>query len=147
MPATPDKPTAALAFDYGEQRIGVAFANRTTGTATALTTLSNRDPGVRERALRALVREWEPDTLVIGVPYNADGSESPLASAAVSFANRLAEEYALRVDRVDERLTSAEAGALLREQRQGGMRRRKVRKQDIDSMAAKLIAESWLRQS
>lgn len=148
MPDTPDENrSAALAFDYGERRIGVAFANRRSGTSSALTTLTNREGDALDRELRTLFDAWEPDTIVIGVPYNMDGSESSMTEAAIGFANRLAEKFALPVDRVDERLTSAEAGTVLREQRRSGQRRRKVRKQDIDSMAAELIADSWLRQS
>lgn len=124
----------------------MAFANRATGTATALATLANRNPEELDRSLRALFAEWEPAAIAIGVPYNMDGSESPMTAAAIEFANRLAEEYELPVDRVDERLTSAEAGEILREQRRSGQRRRKVRQGDVDSMAARLIAESWLRE-
>lgn len=124
----------------------MAFANRATGTATALTTLVTRNPGELDRVLRSLFAEWKPDAIAIGVPYNMDGSESPMTAAAIDFANRLAEEYELPVDRVDERLTSAEANEILREQRRSGQRRRKVRQGDIDSMAARLIAESWLHE-
>ncbi len=76
-----------------------------------------------------------------------DGTESPMTTAAIEFGHRLAEEFALPVDEVDERLTSAEAAAILREQRRSGQRRRKVRRGDIDGLAAQLIADSWLRQS
>lgn len=96
--------------------------------------------------MRKLFTEWEPDAIAIGVPYNMDGSESPMTAAATRFANRLAEEYALPVDEVDERLTSAAAGDILRDQRRSGQRRRKVRQGDVDSVAAQLIADSWLRQ-
>lgn len=159
MPATPDAPdrtdigaatdnrSTALVFDYGEQRIGVAFANRATGTATSLTTLANRGGEELGRALTRLFEDWSPEAIVVGVPYNMDGTEAPMTAAAIDFGNRLAEEFALPVDQVDERLTSAEAAAILRERRRAGQRRRKVRKEDIDGLAAQLIADSWLRQS
>ena len=83
--------------------------------------------------------------IVIGVPYNMDGSNSALTVEAIDFAGRLAEKFELPIDQVDERLTSAEASAMLREQRRSGQRRRKVRREDIDSLAAQLIADSWLR--
>lgn len=95
--------------------------------------------------MRALFSEWEPDTIVIGVPYNMDGSESSMTATAIGFANRLGKMFALPVDRVDERLTSSEAETLLRERRQAGQRRKRVRREDIDVLAAQLIAESWLR--
>ncbi|MFQ5634169.1 MAG: Holliday junction resolvase RuvX [Gammaproteobacteria bacterium] len=140
-----DNRNAALAFDYGVKRIGVAFANRTTGTSTPLKTLANRGTEKVDRELRALFSEWEPDTIVIGVPYNMDGSESSMTATAIGFANRLGKMFALPVDRVDERLTSSEAETLLRERRQAGQRRKRVRREDIDVLAAQLIAESWLR--
>ena len=157
MPDTPDDPDtshittahkkkqAALAFDYGEQRIGVAMANRMTGSAKALNTLATRDPDMLDRNLRALIDDWEPDTIVIGVPYNMDGSESAMTVRALEFATRLGEIHGLPIDQVDERLTSSEARMMLREQRRTGQRRKKVRREDIDSLAAQLIAESWLR--
>jgi putative Holliday junction resolvase len=94
----------------------------------------------------ALVKEWEPGALVVGVPYNIDGSESRLSALAMAFGRRLGKQYGLPVDQVDERLTSMEARIILTEQRRSGRRRRKIRREDIDSLSAKLIAETWLRE-
>jgi len=132
-------------FDYGERRIGVAFANRATETATPLKTLSARNGVPDEQDVQKLIHEWQPDTLAIGVPYNMDGSESKMADRAIEFGRIIGEQYGLPVDTVDERLTSAEANMMLREQRESGERRRRVRREDVDSLAARLIAESWLR--
>ena len=122
------------------------MANRITGTAKALKTLPCSDPAALDRNLRTLIGDWEPDTIVIGVPYNMDGSESRMTTRAIEFATRLGEIHGLPIDQVDERLTSLEASMMLREQRRSGQRRKKVRREDIDSLAAQLIAESWLRQ-
>ncbi len=138
---------AALAFDFGEQRIGVAYANRLTESTTALKTLQARDKEAVHHEITALISEWRPDALVIGVPYNIDGSESRLTGLAVSFGRRLGERYGLPVDQVDERLTSMEARMMLKEQRRTGQRRRKIRREDIDSLSAKLIAEAWLQEN
>lgn len=137
--------TTALAFDYGERRIGVAFANRLTDTATVLKTLQVRDGNPDQAAVLELIREWQPDTLVIGVPYNLDGSETIMSARAEQFGYQLGERYGLPIDKIDERLTSREAETILRDQRRSGERRRRVRKEDIDGLAARLIAESWLR--
>jgi len=137
----------ALAFDYGERRIGVAFANRVTQTATALKTIPARDIAFAQHAIALLVSEWQPDAIVIGVPYNTDGGETRMAAQAMDFAQRLGEKHGLPVDTIDERLTSAEASMLLRDQRQTGRRSRRISKEDIDSLAAQLIAETWLRCS
>lgn len=135
---------SALAFDYGERRIGVAYANCATGTATALKTLAARDGRPATQDIQSLIQEWQPDALVVGVPYNPDGSDSPMATRAKEFSSRLGEQHGLPIDLVDERLTSQEAAAMLREQRRTGQKKRKVRRGDIDSLAARLIAESWL---
>lgn len=123
----------------------MAFANRVTGSANALKTLPARDNKAVDQNLLALIKEWEPDALVVGVPYNIDGTESRLTKLAVDFGHRLGERHGLPVDQVDERLTSMEARMILTEQRRSGQRRRKIRREDIDSLSAKLIAETWLR--
>ncbi len=124
----------------------MAFANRVTGSTTALKTLPTRDAEAVIHDIASLIKEWEPDALVIGVPYNIDGSESRLTTLAVDFGFRLGERFGLPVDRVDERLTSMEARMMLTEQRRSGRRRRKIRREDIDSLSAKLIADTWLRE-
>ena len=135
----------ALVFDFGERRIGVATANSVTGTATGLTTLDARDGRPLGNALDQLLREWQPDLLVVGLPYNEDGSESTMTGRAREFAEWIGTHAGLGVAMVDERFTSAEAESILRDQRQDGTRTRRTRKQDIDRLAARLIAESWLR--
>jgi len=124
----------------------VAVANRLSGAASALTVIQARDGEPDWPALDKLVGEWGPDVLVSGLPYNADGSESDMTTEVRAFVELLARRYSLAVQTVDERLTSAEAETILREQRQQGVRRRKVRKTDVDRVAAVLIAESWLRE-
>ena len=68
-----------------------------------------------------------------------------MAAQAMAFAEHVGEQYGLPIETIDERLTSAEASMLLRDQRQTGQRRRRVKKEDIDSLSARLIAETWLR--
>jgi len=123
----------------------VAFVNRVTDSSVALKTLPARDVAAAQHDIAMLIREWEPEALVIGVPYNIDGTESRLTGLAVSFGLQLGERYELPVDQIDERLTSMEARMMLAEQRRTGRRRRKIRREDIDSLSAKLIAETWLR--
>jgi putative Holliday junction resolvase len=95
--------------------------------------------------VQTLIDEWQPDTLVIGLPYNLDGSDSPTTVRAREFGAQLSTLYGLPIDWVDERLTSAEAKTMLREQRRSGEKRRRIRSGDIDALTARLIAESWLR--
>ena len=70
-----------------------------------------------------------------------------MSSRALAFAKRLGDKYGLPIDTIDERLTSVEASMLLREKRRTGQRRRRVNKEDVDSLAAQLIAETWLHDS
>jgi putative Holliday junction resolvase len=147
---------SALVFDHGGRRIGVALANRSPRLASPLLTLGARG-GIPDWAeLDRLVREWAPGQLVVGVPYNGAGARiagsgaseaSDSESAAESFAVALEARYRLRVDRIDERLTSVEAESRLREQRRSGARTKKVRTGDVDALAACVIAEMWLDQA
>jgi putative holliday junction resolvase len=137
---------SALVFDFGERRIGVASANRRSETASPLKTLAAYAGEPDWPALASLVREWQPQVLVVGLPLNVDGTESAMTARTRTFIGALEQRFGLGVETVDERYTSAEASALLREQRRAGTMRRRVRPGDLDSMAAVLMAESWLRQ-
>jgi len=91
------------------------------------------------------VREWSPSRLLVGLPYNMDGTETSLTPTCRAFAAELERRCGLPVEFVDERLTSAAATAELREARRAGARARRVRREDIDAHAARLILETWLR--
>lgn len=135
----------ALVLDFGERRIGVARANRIAGTAAALATLAARGGRPDWPVLDALVKEWQPQVLVVGLPRNADGSESVMTARARQFAAMLAQRYHLPAETVDERFTSVEAVSLLRERRRCGAMKRRVRRADVDSLAAQLLAQTWMR--
>lgn len=132
-----------LAFDYGRRRIGVAIGNAVTRQASPLQTIDCPAGGPDWRALGALLETWKPIRLVVGLPYNADGSESPMGAEARRFARQLAGRSRLPVDMVDERLSSAEAGERLRESRREGQLGRRVRRADVDRMAAAVILQGW----
>lgn len=93
-------------------------------------------------ALEQLVREWQPDLLVVGNPLNMDDTESELSRLAGKFGRRLHERFRVAVEFMDERLSSFEAKQQLREAGHSG----DYRQDPADSLAAKLILESWLRQ-
>ena len=133
-----------LAFDYGARRIGVAVGQSATGTASPAGVLPVFDKPDWAAVARC-VREWTPGRLLVGVPYNMDGTETALTATCRAFAAELARRFGLPVDCVDERLTSAAATADLREARRSGARTRRVRREDIDAHAARLILETWLR--
>jgi putative holliday junction resolvase len=136
---------AALAFDFGLRRIGVASGHSLTQAAAPLATVSNGEPGPDWRAIEALISAYKPAVLVVGNPYNADGSPGAMSAAAGRFAQELARRVPVPVELVDERGSSREASAELKERRAAGTRRRRVQRADIDSVAAAIILERWLR--
>lgn len=101
--------TTILAFDFGTVNTGVATGNGISRTASPIATLAMRDGRPRWRELRALVEEWRPDRLVVGLPLNMDGTETTVAPQAKDFARELERRYGLPVTLVDERLTSVAA--------------------------------------
>lgn len=135
-----------MSFDFGLRRIGLASGDTLTRTATPLTTVAHHDTGPDWTAIDRQVRSLGPDLLVVGVPYNDDGSPGSIAASADAFARALGARYSLKVDRVDERYSSTAAESLLREQRASGQRRRQLTKGDIDSAAAAVMLASWLEQ-
>lgn len=149
MPATPDLPRVrariVLGFDFGLKRIGVAAGDTITRTAAPLETVAHHaEPDWS--AILARVKAIGPDLLVVGAPYNDDGSPGRISGLADAFAAQLAERCRLEVARVDERYSSTAAQSMLREQRASGQRRKAVRKGDLDSAAAAVMLQSWLEQ-
>ena len=127
-----------LGFDYGRKRIGVAVGQRLTRSATALTTVRARDGKPDWPAIAHLIEEWEPDALVVGIPYHVDGSEQDMTRAARRFCRQLEGRYGFPVYQSDERLSSyiVESSRPLK----------CYSDQDIDSQAAQLILQDWLQQ-
>ena len=135
---------AVLGFDYGRRRIGVAVGQRITRSASPVAAVATLADGPDWPRLIALLAEWRPTELVVGLPYNADGTPHDLTREAEAFARTLAERSGLAVHTVDERLSSVEAERALRERRAEG--RRRVAKGDVDAAAACVILESWLNR-
>ena len=129
-----------MGFDFGLRQIGVAVGNLTTLSSQALTTLRARDGVPDWAALEALVLEWQPQQLVVGKPLNMDGTDSDLSKRAEKFGRRIHERLRLPVSYEDERLSSFEAKQLLSEQGHRG----DYRADPADSLAAKLILDTWL---
>jgi len=136
-----------LAFDFGLRRIGVAVGDTLTRSATPHATVACHDSGPDWVAIERLLRTLGPDLLVVGAPYNDDGSPGRIAAAADAFAAELGARSRLAVERADERFSSTEAASLLREQRASGQRKRSVKKGDVDSAAAAVLLASWLENN
>lgn len=136
------QPRTILAFDFGLRRIGVAIGQDVTGSASPLGVVSNRESGIDHESIAALISEWRPTSLVVGMPAHVDGSASDIKKHVDLFISEL-ESYGLPVDTVDERYTSIEAEQVLKNARATGTRGR-ISKEMIDSAAAVFIAERYL---
>lgn len=128
-----------LAFDYGLKSIGVAVGQRLTGTASTLKALKAQDGTPNWEQIEALLKEWQPEFVVVGLPLNMDGSEQPFTARVHKFINRLHGRFGVKVIAQDERLTTVDARAELFSQ--GGFK--KLSKDAVDCYSAKLILESW----
>ena len=120
-----------LAFDFGLKRTGTAVGNTLTRTARPLRTIV-AEGDARFAAIAALLAEWQPDALVVGVPFHPDGAEHENTRRARRFARQLHGRFGLAVHEVDERWSTTEALA-------AGAR-------DADAAAAALLLEQWFRE-
>ncbi len=128
----PPPPLSLLALAVSLRPVGVATGNSLTGTARPLKTLV-LEGDARFAVIGALIAEWQPDALVVGVPRHPDGAPHDNTARAQRFARQLHGRFRLPVHEVDERWTTtaaAEAGA-----------------RDLDAAAAALILEQFLRES
>lgn len=141
----PERPSGAtlLGFDLGTRRIGAAVGQSLTGTASPLAPITARDGAPDWDAIAKLVAEWQPAAMIVGVPYNMDGSRQEMTDRAERFQRQLHGRFNLPVHLIDERLSSIEAEDRLRTARQEG-RRGRIAKTDIDSAAACVLLETWL---
>ncbi|MDX5362807.1 MAG: Holliday junction resolvase RuvX [Pseudazoarcus pumilus] len=130
-----------LGFDFGLARIGVAVGELETRQANALTTISEESRERRFGAIGALIAEWRPVAMVVGIPRHLDGSEHDLTARCRRFANQLHGRYALPVHEMDERLSSAAADAALAD---AGNARWQARKPQLDAVAAQIILQDFL---
>jgi len=149
MPDTPearpvDLSGNVLGFDFGKRLIGVAVGNRLTG-ARALATVDHGDTEPDWRRIDALISEWRPACLIVGLPLSLDGNEQPMSRAARAFGAALEARYALAIQFVDERHTSNEAARRFAARRAEGKARRKDAAA-LDAIAAEIILESWLAE-
>lgn len=136
----PDLVKSLLAFDYGTKNIGVASAQTITKTATALAGLKARDGIPDWNQIEKLLADYKPDLVLVGLPLNMDGSESELSQRARKFANRLHGRFGIKIEMVDERLSSFAAKGEVMEQ--GGSR--DYKNNPVDSIAARILLEDWL---
>ncbi|KNC94647.1 Holliday junction resolvase RuvX [Trabulsiella odontotermitis] len=131
-----------LAFDFGTRSIGVAVGQRITGTARPLNALKAQDGNPDWNSIERLLKEWQPENVIVGLPLNMDGTEQPLTARARNFANKIHGRFGVKVTLHDERLSTVEAKSGLFER--GGFRA--LNKGSVDSASAVIILESFFEQ-
>ncbi|MGK0440866.1 MAG: putative Holliday junction resolvase [Pseudohongiellaceae bacterium] len=140
---TDNKPITVVAFDYGLKTIGSAVGQSLTKTATPLEAIMANDGVPREwQQISKILQEWKPDLCVVGLPLNMDGSHSDMCQRAEKFARRINGRFNIKVETMDERLSSFEARGEIIEKTGS----RDFKKMSVDSLSAKLILESWFNQ-
>jgi putative Holliday junction resolvase len=145
MPDMPERASAfvaqgtLLAFDFGTRRIGIAVGNTLLRKANPLTTIDEEKTDARFARIAALLAEWQPCALAVGLPGNDDGSPHELTALCRRFANRLKGRFNLPVVLVDERYTSLAASAALNEQGVHGRKQKPL----IDQYAAQQILQAY----
>ncbi len=132
-----------LAFDFGTKRIGIAVGNTLLRRAHPLVTIADEKTDVRFAAIAALVKEWQPSALVVGLPSNDDGTPHQLTALCRRFANRLKGRFNLPTILLDERYTSLAASAQLNEEGIHGMKQKTL----IDQYAAQQILQAYFDES
>lgn len=138
MSRPPAADATVLAFDFGTRRIGVAVGNTVVRVAHGLATIEAPRNDDRFRAIDALVDEWKPDRLVVGVPRHEDGREHAMTLRAQRFARQLGARLRLPVAEVDERHTTELANAELRQDGAGRPGRAKR-----DEISARIILQAY----
>ena len=130
----PEQSGTVLGFDFGSYSTGVAVGQTLTRQATPLKAIKTND----WKSIEKLILEWRPGRLVVGLPLSMDGDAQEMTERAKRFGRQLEGRFGIETRMVDERLTTREAWQIATEQQQFKS------KQELDSMAAALITESWL---
>ncbi|MBU3673027.1 MAG: Holliday junction resolvase RuvX [Sinobacteraceae bacterium] len=148
---TSARPQIVLGIDFGLRRIGLAVGDTLTRTARPLPALTVTHAGRLAESewlhLARHIRECGASQIVVGCPYNVDGSAHGLTDAARAFARELQQRVSLPLHLEDERYSSLEATQALRERRESGRQRGRIERGQIDSAAAAVILERWLTQT
>lgn len=131
-----------LAFDYGLKNIGLAYGSELGQNATELPPIKARDGVPNWAEVERLIKEYQPKAVIVGLPLNMDGSASELSRRATKFSNRLNGRFGVDIELMDERLSSFEA----KEEARDSGHRGDFGKNPIDSIAARLILQSWFNQ-
>lgn len=129
---------SVLGFDYGKRFIGVAVGEKYTQSARAYGSIKAHKGVPDWEAIDGLIKEWQPECFVLGLPLNMDGTEQGLTKAVRVFASNLEKRYQLKCYLVDERLSTHAAKSILG---------KKATKVAIDAESARIIVQQWLNEA
>lgn len=129
-----------MGIDYGTKRIGVAISDPSCTMAHPLDTILVREDGSHMELLKGIVRDYDVQKIVVGLPYNMDGSEGESANKVMQWSGELGIALGLPVELWDERLTTSEAHEFLMHFKVKGPKRRQI----VDKIAASIILKSYL---
>lgn len=130
-----------MGFDYGQKRIGVAVGQTLTASANPLAIITVQQNKPDWARITELIQTWQPETLVVGLPLHADGTDTEITQAARRFSRQMAGRYQLPVHLIDETLTSLAADALIRNRATN-----RKQTQANDAVAAQIILETWFSE-
>jgi len=134
----PTTNATVLAFDFGTQKIGVAVGNTLIRRAQPLVTIAADSNAAALAEIAALIEEWQPQALVVGLPTHADGAPHAMTAKARRFARALADRFGLPVTEIDERWTTEIAQSQLNRERRG-----RAGRAHRDEIAAQLILQAY----
>ena len=126
-----------VAFDFGTKKIGVAVGQTETFTSSPLQIIYNDHEKTNWNEISILIKEWNPDLILVGKPLNMDGTESDIMKKVDKFLNKLEKISKVQCEYVDERLTTFEAKEMLGENKVD----------DVDAHAAKILIDNWFDRS
>ncbi len=132
-----------IGIDYGLKRIGLAKGSTRLGTAEPLCVMRNTNGTPEWATLDGVVADWQPAGFVIGLPLSAEGEVQEITHVTRGFAKRCKARYQLPIFLMDERYSSIQASETLAQLRNTGQRRKRTRREDVDTLAAALILERW----
>ena len=140
------KPDSILiGFDFGMKKTGVAIAQRITQTATALTIIEMKDGCPKWSQLDQIIKDYKPDLAIIGIPGRENVQTSKLADKIQNFASAIEKHYTMPTILFDESYSTSMARQELKDQRSKGILKKRIKKGQVDSMAAKIILEQFLQ--
>lgn len=132
-----------LGFDFGNKKIGIAVGQLITKTASSLATIRSVKQVPNWEKIASLIKEWQPQGLVVGVSRQANGNDNPITPSMLKFCRQLNGRFNLPVFQIDEALSTFEAKQMLYDDIQVNASKLWAVQ---DQLAAQLILQSWLNQ-